>query len=82
MPYFDMLQFHESLKEQLVVGKNVRELYERVKHFATGVQVPLVLGLKKEEIEEIELQALRVKLISNSLKNPKKDHTILETEYN
>lgn len=43
---------------------------------------PLPLSLKKEEIEEIELQALRVKLISNSLKNPKKDHTILETEYN
>lgn len=28
MPYFDMLQFHESLKEQLEVGRNVRELYE------------------------------------------------------
>lgn len=82
MPYFDMLQFHESLKEQLMVGRNVRELYESVRHFAAGVQAPLVLGLKKEEIEEIELQALRVKLISNSLKNPKKDHTILETEYN
>lgn len=82
MPYFDMLQFHESLKEQLIVGKSVRELYEVVRHFTQDLMKPLALGLKREEIEEIEIQALRVKLISNSLKNPKKDHTILETEYN
>lgn len=82
MPYFDMLQFHESLKEQLAVGRSVIELHEALRHFAPSLVVPLALSLKKEQMEEIEIQALRVKLISNSLKNPKKDHTILETEYN
>lgn len=48
MPYFDMLQFHESLKEQMLVGKNVKELYESIRHFAQGLQVPLTLSLKKE----------------------------------
>ena len=27
MPYFDMLQFYESLMEQIKVGKQVEELY-------------------------------------------------------
>jgi hypothetical protein len=27
MPYFDMLQFNESLKEQKEVGKKIREVY-------------------------------------------------------
>jgi phosphatidylserine/phosphatidylglycerophosphate/cardiolipin synthase-like enzyme len=81
MPYFDMLQFYESLKEQVQVGKHVRLLYDEVRKMAKGIVEPLKVSLKAEEIEEIELQALRVKLISNSLKNPKKDHRRLETEY-
>lgn len=38
MPYFDMLQFHESLNEQLAVGKNVRVLYDNIKAFANNLQ--------------------------------------------
>jgi hypothetical protein len=53
MPYFDMLQFHESLKEQLIVGSIIRQLYETVRHFTQNLQKPLPLSLKKEEIEEI-----------------------------
>ena len=37
------------------------------------------IKIDNDKIEAIEVQALRVKLISNSLKNPKKDHTRLET---
>lgn len=60
----------------------MQEMYSTVKNFAQGVLPITHLSLKQEAMEEIELQALRVKLISNSLKNPKKDHTVLETEYN
>ena len=74
MPYFDMLQFHESLKEQIQVGNNVLQVYAQAKLYAKGLMEPLKLSLKAEEIEEIEIQALRVKLISDSLKNPKKNH--------
>jgi hypothetical protein len=77
-----MLQFHESLKEQIQVGKNVQNIHAHAKGYAKGLIEPLKLSLKAEEIEEIEIQALRVKLISDSLKNPKKDHKVLETEYN
>ena len=59
------------------MGKNVREINEKVKKIVEGTLEPMALSLKKEEIEEIEIQALRVKLISDSLKNPKKDHRIL-----
>ena len=34
MPYFDMLQFYESLKEQVQVGEQVRSLYEEVRKFS------------------------------------------------
>lgn len=37
MPYFDMLQFHESLKEQLIVGSTIRQLYESVRHFTQNL---------------------------------------------
>lgn len=53
MPYFDMLQFHESLKEQLIVGSTIHQLYESVRHFTQNLYKPLPLSLKKEEIEEI-----------------------------
>ncbi len=53
MPYFDMLQFHESLKEQLIVGSIIRQLYETIRHFTQDLHKPLPLSLKKEEIEEI-----------------------------
>ena len=43
---------------------------------------PRVLTLDEEVLEEIQTQTLRVKLISSSVKNPKKDHTRLETVYN
>ena len=36
-----------------------------------------MLDLDEEVREEIETQTLRVKLISNSIKNPKKDHSRL-----
>lgn len=55
----------------------MREINEKVKKIVEGTLEPMALSLKKEEIEEIEIQALRVKLISDSLKNPKKDHRIL-----
>jgi hypothetical protein len=51
MPYFDMLQFHESLKEQIQVGKNVIKVYEDIAGFAHNLVVPMRLALKKEEIE-------------------------------
>lgn len=51
MPYFDMLQFHESLKEQIQVGKNVVKVYEDIAGFAHNLVVPMRLALKKEEIE-------------------------------
>ena len=37
MPYFDMLQFHESLKEQIQVGRNVIAIYSQAKNFAKGL---------------------------------------------
>jgi hypothetical protein len=64
------------------VGENVSRIYHAVKLYGQQLIEPLQLSLSAEEIEEIDIQALRVKLISNSLKNPKKDHKILETEYN
>lgn len=60
----------------------MQSLWERLKGKVEGLEKPGELTLVKEDIEEIEVQALRVKLISNTLKNPKKDHTRLETEYN
>lgn len=50
------------------------KIYSQIKDFAKSISEPLKLSLKNEDIEEIEIQALRVKLISDSLKNPKKDH--------
>ena len=44
-------------------------------------QPPLQIMIDEETFEEISTQALRVKLISNSLKNPKKSWTRLETKY-
>lgn len=40
-----------------------------------------MLVLDNETEAEIETQAVRVKLISCTLKNPKKDHSRLVTQY-
>jgi hypothetical protein len=42
---------------------------------------PRVLFLEEGVEGEIETQAIRVRLISCSLKNPKKDHSRLFTQY-
>jgi hypothetical protein len=42
---------------------------------------PRVLFLDEGVEGEIETQAIRVRLISCSLKNPKKDHSSLFTQY-
>jgi hypothetical protein len=47
MPYFDMLQFHESLKEQECVGNSMRDMYNTVKNFAQGVMPITQLSLKQ-----------------------------------
>jgi hypothetical protein len=44
-------------------------------------QKPRMLVLDNETEAEIETQAVRVKLISCTLKNPKKDHSRLVTQY-
>jgi len=33
MPYFDMLQFHESMVEQKKVGKEIENIYNTVKNY-------------------------------------------------
>lgn len=82
MPYFDLLQFQESLKEQLATLPLVQNLYEMLSKHIEKLNPPKALTLSEEDYADIELHALRVALISNTLKNPKKDHTRLETEYN
>lgn len=52
-------------------------LWAELRGRVEGLERPKELTVPKEDIEEIEVQALRVKLISNTLKNPKKDHTRL-----
>ncbi len=48
MPYFDMLQFYESLNEQLSVGKKIRALFGSVQKFANELLEPHELSLKDE----------------------------------
>ena len=41
MPYFDMLQFYESLMEQIKVGKEVRDVYKVCGGYCGGIKEPL-----------------------------------------
>jgi hypothetical protein len=82
MPYLDMLQFYESLAEQKDVIIKINEIFVGLlPHESMKPDKPRVLNLEENIIAEIETQAVRVKLISCSLKNPKKDHTRLFTQY-
>lgn len=82
MPYFDMLQFYESLTEQGKIIVKINEIYSGLlTHESTKPEKPRMLNIDSETIGEIEAQAVRVKLISCTLKNPKKDHSILATQY-
>jgi len=41
MPYFDMLQFHESLKEQVRMGPDVIKAYQGILDFSHGLILPM-----------------------------------------
>ena len=53
MPYFDMLQFYESLKEQVQTSKNICEIYESLNKICEKIKKPTRLGLTEDEINEI-----------------------------
>lgn len=50
-------------------------------HESIKPEKPRVLNLDPDVEAEIETQAVRVKLISCTIKNPKKDHSRLVTQY-
>lgn len=82
MPYFDMLQFYESLNEQNSLIIKINYIFSS---FLTYEDIkfdkPRIMSIDAETIADIETQAARVRLISCTLKNPKKDHTHLVTQY-
>lgn len=83
MPYFDMLQFYESLTEQKGVIVKINSIFSGLlTHESRTPLKPRILDIDAETEADIRTQAVRVKLISCSLKNPKKDHTVLVTQYN
>ena len=53
---------------EIIVDKNEKK---------EKIEKPKLIKINSDILEEIETQSLRIKLISQSLKNPKKDYTRL-----
>jgi hypothetical protein len=45
MPYFDMLQFYESLSEQVQTSKKIENIYAQVSKILPKLEAPLKLKL-------------------------------------
>jgi hypothetical protein len=53
MPYFDMLQFHESMMEQRTTIHKIDELFQSLQKFLKDIDKPKKLYLSDDEISDI-----------------------------